>query len=116
MIPADNQRPIKLWAGDESRLDTLNVLLLDNAKSHKAQDLRLPENVVLVFQPPYSPEVNPCERVWQAFKTDVAWHYFADLEALRTFMVAVVAGFDEPALQSLTHYPYLMEAINVLCP
>ncbi|GIV96837.1 MAG: hypothetical protein KatS3mg057_1494 [Herpetosiphonaceae bacterium] len=114
MIPADNQCPIKLWAGDESRLDTLNVMLLDNAKSHKAQDLRLPENVVLVFQPPYSPEVNSCERVWQAFKTDVAWHCFADREALRTFMVAVVARYDEAMLHDLTSYPYLMDAINAL--
>src|SRR3712207_8535688 len=50
-----------------------NVLLLDNARSHTAKRLRVPENVILLFQPPYAPEVNPVERVWEDLKQDLAW-------------------------------------------
>ena len=95
--------------------ETLNVLLVDNAATHKSKELRVPENVVLLFQPPYSPEVNPCERVWLAFKTDLAWRCFADLDALRQCLVTVLARYDEPMMHGLTSYPYLMSAINVLC-
>ncbi|NMQ21137.1 hypothetical protein E4P82_19220 [Candidatus Competibacter phosphatis] len=35
---------------------------------HKAKQLEIPENVVLLFQPTYSPDVNPIERVWQYLK------------------------------------------------
>jgi transposase len=181
LIPATNERPIKLWTEDESRfglhtirrrritasgtkpigrhqhdfknfwiygavapqtgeshfmefptlngamfqrfLDdfaqahpiTLNVLVLDNAATHKGSTLRLPENVVLLFQPPYTPEVNPCERVWQAFKTELGWRCFQDLDHLRQYMVAVVARYDEKMLHSLTSYPYLMETVNAVC-
>ncbi|PSO55069.1 MAG: hypothetical protein BRC40_01860 [Cyanobacteria bacterium QH_8_48_120] len=30
--------------------------------------MTVPDNVVLLFQPPYCPEVNPIERVWQELK------------------------------------------------
>jgi len=44
---------------------TFNVLLLDISAVHMTERLRLPANVALVFLPPYSPELNPVERLWQ---------------------------------------------------
>lgn len=46
------------------------VLLLDNAKYHHARALQLwPRQqrkvLTLLFLPPYSPELNPIERVWK---------------------------------------------------
>jgi len=40
------------------------------------------EGVRLVFLPPYSPELQPVERVWPLVNEAVANRYFADLEAL----------------------------------
>jgi len=40
------------------------VLVLDNAGWHVAKALRVPANVTLLFLPPYSPELNPVERLW----------------------------------------------------
>lgn len=40
------------------------AMVVDGAGWHIAHDLRGPENVTLVLQPPYSPELNPVERVW----------------------------------------------------
>ena len=94
--------------------DTLNLILLDNSRTHTAKALVLPPNVVLVFQPPYSPEVNPCERVWQALKTAIAWESFADLNTLRQRLVAVFRSHTSTMLQSLTGYPYFVEAVNAL--
>jgi hypothetical protein len=41
------------------------VMLIDNAGWHIANDLRVPPNISLVHLPPYSPELNAIEKVWQ---------------------------------------------------
>jgi transposase len=40
------------------------ALVLDGAGWHGAKALEVPANVTLVPLPPYSPELNPVERVW----------------------------------------------------
>jgi transposase len=100
----------------QARPDTLNVVLLDNSRCHTAQDLRIPANVVLLFQEPYAPELNPAERVWQHLKTALAWRCFANLEELQAEIVRLVTAYDAATLQSLTAYPYIMCAINAVCP
>jgi transposase len=40
-------------------------MLIDNAGWHTTNDLRVPPNITLVHLPPYSPELNAIEKVWQ---------------------------------------------------
>lgn len=40
------------------------VLVLDQAGWHRSNDMKVPGNVTLLYLPPYSPELNPIERVW----------------------------------------------------
>lgn len=96
----------------QARPQTLNVLILDNSRCHTAAKLRIPENIVLLFQPPYAPEVNPAERVWLDLKSGLAWQRFATLPELQTEVVRLVEAYAAPTLQSLTAYPYI---INALC-
>ena len=44
------------------------VLLLDKAGWHISQGLKLPENLVLLHLPPYSPELNPVELLWREIR------------------------------------------------
>ena len=46
------------------REDTHAVLVLDQAGWHGAKGLQVPESITLVPLPPYSPDLNPVERVW----------------------------------------------------
>jgi transposase len=41
------------------------VLVLDGAGYHIADDLIIPDDLSLLVLPPYSPELNPIENVWQ---------------------------------------------------
>ena len=100
----------------QARPHTLNVLLVDNSRCHTAQALQIPPNVLLLFQPPYAPELNPAERVWEALKDELAWECFADLAALQARLVAIVQGWDAELLRSLTAYPFIIDAINALSP
>jgi transposase len=93
---------------------SMNILLLDNSGAHTAQCLRWPENVRCVWLPPYCPELNPIERVWRDVKDDVAWHQFPDIDAQQHEVGDLLCAYHATALQSLTGYAYLVEAINAL--
>ena len=41
------------------------VLLLDRAGWHTTVNLKVPQNMTLVFLPSHAPELNPVENVWQ---------------------------------------------------
>jgi len=72
------------------------ALIMDNAGYHLAKDLRVPENITPIPLPPYSPELNSMENVWEYLranklaitvfngeddiveKTCEAWNFFAN--------------------------------------
>jgi hypothetical protein len=41
------------------------VLVLDGAGWHTSHSLKVPDNLTLLCLPPYSPELNPVENVWE---------------------------------------------------
>jgi transposase len=44
------------------------VMVLDGAGWHQANDLEIPEHMKLVRLPPYSPELNPAEHLWDEIR------------------------------------------------
>jgi transposase len=44
------------------------VMILDGASAHTSRTLCIPKNVSLLLLPPYSPELNPIERLWSFLK------------------------------------------------
>ena len=57
-------------------------VVLDRAGWHVSGRVEVPEGVRLVFLPPYSPELQPVERVWPLVNEAVANRYFRDLEEM----------------------------------
>ena len=58
------------------------VLVLDNAGWHTSPRLTVPEGLHLVFLPPYTPELQPAERLWPLLNAALANRDHADLTAL----------------------------------
>lgn len=50
------------------------IILIDRASWHTAKKLNIPKNLSLLPQPPYSPELNSSEQIWQYLKE----HYLAN--------------------------------------
>lgn len=44
--------------------DELILLICDNAPNHGKKRLKVPENILIFRLPPYSPELNPPEHIW----------------------------------------------------
>ncbi|HKF37786.1 MAG TPA: IS630 family transposase, partial [Ktedonobacteraceae bacterium] len=59
------------------------VLVLDRAGWHKSEEVVVPEGIHLVFLPPYSPELQPCERLWPLTNEAIANHRFQTLDELQ---------------------------------
>lgn len=43
----------------------------------------MPQNIALIFLPPYSPELNPAEKVWQHVKAQLTLQHFSSIEQLQ---------------------------------
>src|SRR5215468_9929437 len=94
--------------------ESLNIILLDQAPAHVARRVEVPENVVLVWLPAYSPELNPVERLWEDLKARIDVmdvRVRASLSALQEHVASIVQRYTAATIVSLTGYAYLMEAV-----
>jgi len=55
--------------GSQVGADAHAVVILDGAGWHKSQGLVVPANITLLALPPYSPELNPVERIWRYLRS-----------------------------------------------
>lgn len=78
------------------------------------KDLIVPENVILLFQPPYCPELNPVERLWEHLKADLKWASFKALAQLQTRIDQLLAELTPEVVASLTGYPFILNALSAL--
>ena len=62
------------FISEQAGQDVHVVVVLDQAGWHIAKALQVPENITLLHLPPYSPELNPIERLWAYIKS----HYLSN--------------------------------------
>ena len=46
------------------------IMVMDRASWHTGDKIKKWENIVPLFQPPYSPELNPVESIWHLIRED----------------------------------------------
>ena len=60
------------------------LLVLDGAPNHRCGYLALPDNISLLFLPPYSPELNPKENLWDEIREKIFKNYaLKSIDAVR---------------------------------
>lgn len=113
-LPYLNTECFQIYLDELSKAynDSFNILLLDRGAFHRSGSLKIPHNVALIFIPPYSPELNPIERLWEDIKAEIANELYSDIEALKKRVASVLNRYSKAEIRSLTGYPYLMEAIK----
>jgi transposase len=75
-----------------------HVVLWDGAGFHPGDgDPGVPANVRLIALPPYSPELNPVEKLWDQLKDCLCNRVFANLESLEAIMTEFLRGFWQDA-------------------
>ena len=94
--------------------ESVCLMVLDNGAFHKAKHLVIPKNMVFLFLPPYAPELNPIERLWQDIKERLALPLFETLDDLKQAVAEILQRYSVQAIASLTGYQYLVRAIYAL--
>ena len=93
----------------------IHVLIRDQAGFHlRDGDARLPAQVRIVDLPPYSPELNPCEQLWDILKDDIANRVFPTISKLRVGMKATLRRYweDTALVLRLIGRPWMQAELN----
>jgi len=86
----------------------LKVMVLDNGAFHKAQRLEIPKNIVMIFLPPYSPELNPAEKVWWLLKREFVCQTFENMAQLQNHIdKSLKKTINIETIKSLCSFKYL---------
>jgi transposase len=91
------------------------VMVLDGASSHKSKELKIPDNVSLIPLPPYSPELNPAEQIWNILRRDYfANRVFDSLDAATKQAERGLAEMaaDNSAVRQLTNWPWISAVLK----
>ncbi len=94
----------------EAHKDEFIVMVVDGASSHRSKELKIPENVSLIRLPPYSPELNPAEQIWNVLRRDYfANRVFDSLDAAtdQAELGLSVMAANMSAIRSLTNWPWI---------
>lgn len=95
--------------------EALHVLIRDQAGFHlRDGDPRLPLRVRIIDLPPYTPELNPCEQLWDIIKDELANRVYPSVAKLRAAMKATLRRYweDPEIVRRLIGRPWLQVQLN----
>ena len=114
VLPTVDAESMSLFLAEVARRHAHEFILmvLDGAGWHTAHNVVVPENIRLVPLPPYSPELNPTEHLWDLLRE----HCFANLvfdtmDGVEDQLVTGLATLeaDSPRVQRSTGFPWIIQ-------
>ena len=103
MTPESHQAFLDLVADE---VETGIALYQDQARTHRAEEVISASHVHIRDIPPYSPELNPCERFFEELRKKIANTVFTSLEEIEAVLTDALRHYwDNPKLLTrLTAY------------
>ncbi len=86
------------------------LIIEDNAGWHRSHKVRLPPGIKVEPLPPYSPELQPAERLWKLVDEPLVNTYFENLDDLEKVLVERCLFLQEnmqTEIRALTNYHWL---------
>jgi transposase len=90
------------------------VMVLDGAGWHSSQALKVPNNLYLLPLPPYAPELNPVEHVWDELREKFFHNLvFDSLDALEDQLEVALKTleFRHETVRSIVRWPWIIDAL-----
>lgn len=83
-------------------------LIMDCASWHKSKGLKTPENITIIYLPPYSPELNPVERFWLYIKQQILRNKVYDtIGLLEDVLCKFIVSLSSDTIRQVCNVPYL---------
>ena len=87
--------------------EEFKIIVIDNAGFHSMKNYKIPENIKLLRIPPYTPELNPSEKMWAYIKQFYKNKVFLNLQTLKEWLHAFVKNnLNKDIIQSITHHSF----------
>lgn len=89
------------------------VMVIDGAGWHRSDKLKTPDNIYLLKLPPYAPEINPIEHVWDGLHEKFFHNrVFQSLDSLEAHLVEALrlSEQDPTTIASIVSWPWLLRA------
>lgn len=116
-LPFCNTEMFQLYLNEfhKHKPNEYKIIFLDNGAFHKAKRLIIPPSIGLIFLPPYSPELNPAEKVWWVLKREVNMKVYKTLPQLQDHLQMIIQKIITPkTIKSLTGYPVFLSAYQTV--
>jgi transposase len=72
----------------------------------------MPDNVMLLYQPPHSPQVNSSEQLWDWSKDEIANRVFPGLDSLKLTLKELFSSKQKSFFSSLTSRGFIRDALQ----
>ena len=89
------------------------LLVLDGAPNHRSGQLVVPDNISLLFLPPYSPELNPKENLWDEIREKIFKNYaLKSIDHVRHKLHEAILYIERnpKVVKSITSFPYIAKS------
>jgi len=109
-LPWVNTDIMNLYLNELSKAyrDKILMVIMDQAGWHRSKTLTVPENIYIEYLPPYSPELNPVEKLWLWLRRQVCRNrLFKSEEDLIEELTTMLNGASNTQLSRLCHCSYL---------
>jgi transposase len=98
----------EIGAGHERSI----ILALDNAGWHGPEGLAVPDGIRLAFLPPYSPELQPAERLWPLVDEPIVNRHVASLPELDAIIAERCRHLDAASIKPHTSFHWWPRPTN----
>ena len=89
-----------------------HIIQTDNARFHRGNKLIMPDNVMLLYQPPHSPQVNSAEQLWDWAKGEIANQIFPTVEVLKKTLNQLFLSKPKAFFASLTRRNFILDPLQ----
>jgi putative transposase len=92
--------------------DDYILLICDNAGWHISKDLVIPDNIEIIHIPPYTPEMNPVEQIWDEMREKhFANAFFDSLKQVVDTLCYAVQSLLHDTIFSITYRDWMCQQL-----
>ena len=116
ILPATNSDCMQIFLDEVAsrHVEEHILMILDGAGWHTSGLLAIPDNMRLLSLPPYSPELNPVEHLWDDLR-EKAFHntVFESIESLETHLESSLRVLEDAtnSVRSIVAWPWIINAL-----
>ena len=116
ILPTLEQKTMEIFLTEvaERHSNELILMVCDGASAHSDKRMQLPENMLLVKLPPYSPELNPVENIWDDMREKFFGNFvFKSMGAVEDHLVNACQFYEHRAdvAASIAGFGWIINAI-----